>query len=150
MVPYNLYLPHLLVIVYEAFVMRRVASNPTVLKTRPLKGRTKFLVRPSMWQTVYSLCGDNVSPLGGALLRLKSTAGEEDSSDGINSYMTVTEASFQVDGHQVLFDLEIDGLRHIYLHKTRYTSDKTSSSFNTDMWKALVRCSSAQRSFDHT
>lgn len=71
------------------------------------------------------------------LYRLKSTVRSEGSLDGIN-------LNLKGRGQCVEFDLKRSGVRQIYLPKTRYALINTSPAFNPDLWRVLIKFSSAQ------
>lgn len=77
------------------------------------------------------------------LPRRKSKAKQSGSLDEINGHVSVTMANFQVGGHRQWLDLEKDGIRQVYLFKTRY-SGMNNSSAQLCRWE-LVRCSSVQQ-----
>lgn len=63
---------------------------------------------------------DDIASLDRWLPILKSTSREEGSLREINTQVSATKDSLEAGGHRLWFDLERDGLRQVYLRKTRY------------------------------
>lgn len=71
------------------------------------------------------------------------------SPDGINDYLSLSNASLQVGGYRSYFNLKRDGIRQAYLCKTRYKTINPYQSFKQDMRMEPVRLPAAQRPYDH-
>lgn len=82
----------------------------------PNRRRSEKYNEGRLGSNVYSQGDDDTA----FLLRQMSTARSEGVSDGINGYMSMTQASLQVGQRQLWFDLEKDGLREVYLSEKRY------------------------------
>lgn len=124
----------------QSFLVRRVDRHTAGLK--PIKGRMNLLIGSMIIYNggvdqdhnyLFSQCCVDPTSLGGGLPTLKSSARAERYPNGINDHVSMTKMRFQLGGHQLLLDLESDGLRQVYFSQTCYTGMNTSLALNPDM-----------------